>query len=93
MKKTNTTPIGPPAPNRRFLFTFKGSGNAYGPIFAPDELTAKRQIKRNWELPSIRNIEVWEQTQEQADQIAESNRQMYEEVADKATHLTLLDFF
>ena len=39
-----------------------------------------------------------EQTQEQADQIAErsaarSNRQMYEEVADKATHLTLLDFF
>lgn len=79
-------------PKIRFLYTFKGSGNVYGPIYASSEKEAKASIRKQWELKRSNSIEVWEQTQAEADQIQQANREFFNKLQGQATHVCALDF-
>ena len=90
--KKNTTTTTATEPQLRFLFTFKGSGNTYGPMFAPNEEAAKTRIKKNWGIRYRSHIEVWQQTEAEAEFIRTSNEQFYHSLNGQAGHVCQLDF-
>lgn len=70
----------PEQATKLWYYLLHGAGVPYGPVKAPDEKAARKEIRRVWDMNNTRWVQVWETTQESIDSIARQNQQTAREL-------------